>query len=664
MSSLVLVLVSILLSRQDGDATQARDPDALSPRNANYDMSVQLSPEQRTLTGEQVLTWRNISDAPTSELRYHVYYNAWRNDHSSWFRTGRGIDHDLSHVREGEWGWSDVHEIVLLRGGEEIDLGRGEFIAPDDGNPEDRTVLRVALPDPVRPGEEIRVRMRWTAKVPRTFARTGVRGDYFLVAQWFPKVGVLESGGVWNCHQFIQTEFYADFGVYDVALRVPSGWVVGATGREQERIEHDDGTTTHRYRQADVHDFAWTTSPDVIELHQRFEDADLPPVDMRLLLQPDHADLAERYFEATAAALEHYGKWWGPYPYGHITIVDPAYASGTGGMEYPTLFTGGARWIAPRGRRSPEGVTVHEAGHQFWYGIVANNEFEHAWLDEGFNTYSTTRVMERVFPEHAHERRYFEGFIPVTFEGIVPAERTSGADHLPGPTSALLRDPQSRPSWQTGPSGYRVNAYDKGALTLRTLENYLGWEVFQRGMSTYFRDYAFSHPEPADFFATMEAAAGQDLDWFFEQTWEKATLFDYAVDSVASARVRSPRGWVDGEGGLVYQPGADAEAWASDVFVRRWGDGVFPISVRVRFEDGHEVVERWDGVDRWKKFSYERAGRVERVEVDPDHQLVLDVDYANNGWMRESRADIAATKWSSKWMIWVQATMEAFAFFS
>src|SRR3990172_7586073 len=126
---------------------------------------------------------------------------------------------------------------------------------------------------------------------------------------------------------------------------------------------------------------------------------------MRLLLQPEHADQADRHFAATRAALEYYGTWFGPYPYGHITIVDPvttfnpaSQGESTGGMEYPTLFPAGTRLAVPLAGTQPESVTVHEAGHQFWYGIVATNEFEHAWMDEGFNTFSTARVLDVAYP--------------------------------------------------------------------------------------------------------------------------------------------------------------------------------------------------------------------------------------------------------------------------
>ena len=132
--------------------------------------------------------------------------------------------------------------------------------------PQDRTVMAVPLGLSVEPNETIQVELAWTAKIPRPVARTGYIEDYYFIAQWFPKLGVLEDSG-WNTHQFhAPTEFYADFGVYDVRITVPSPFIVGATGRQTSRMDNGDGTTTYRYHEEDMHDFAWTASPDYIDL--------------------------------------------------------------------------------------------------------------------------------------------------------------------------------------------------------------------------------------------------------------------------------------------------------------------------------------------------------------------------------------------------------------
>ena len=286
----------------------------VSPRNANYSIDVELDPGSRTLTGREVLTWRNISRVPAAELRFHLYYNAWVNDRTTWMRERRLATGPLERRAE-DWGWIDVTAVRLLASGPSplADLtAEKRYVSPDDGNPDDRTVMRVPLQRPVAPGESVAVEIAWTSRVPRTFARTGAIGDFYFLAHWFPKIGVLEDGG-WNVHQFhAGTEFYADYGVYDVRITVPRGWIVGATGREQQRLESPNGKVTHRYVQEDVHDFAWTTSPRFVERRERFEQPGLPGVDMRLLLQPEHAGQADRHFAATRAALRYYGQWYGP----------------------------------------------------------------------------------------------------------------------------------------------------------------------------------------------------------------------------------------------------------------------------------------------------------------------------------------------------------------
>jgi hypothetical protein len=337
-----------------------------------------------------------------------------------------GAPSDNPPRRSDEWGRIDISSIALTSPASGDLTASQRFIAPDDGNEHDRTVLSVPLAHPIEPGGSATIDIAWTAHVPRTIARTGAIGNFFFIAQWFPKLGVLQDEG-WNCHQFhAATEFFADYGVYDVSLTVPTGWPLGATGVEREKRDNGNGTTTHRYHQDDVHDFAWTTSPDYLVRTATFEHPTLPPVDMRLLLQPEHDGQADRHFDATRATLKYYGEWYGPYPYGHITIVDPAWQSGAGGMEYPTLFTAGTRWLAPARVTTPESVTVHEAGHQFWYGVVGNNEFEHAWLDEGFNTFSTARAVSQVFDPNYLAVRYFGGFVPWVFRDIRISRETDG----------------------------------------------------------------------------------------------------------------------------------------------------------------------------------------------------------------------------------------------
>jgi aminopeptidase N len=486
----------------------------------------------------------------------------------------------------------------------------------------------------------VTLNVTWTAHVPRTFARTGAIGNFFFIVQWFPKLGVLQPDG-WNCHQFhAGTEFFSDYGSYDVTLNVPRQWTVGATGLQRERRDNADGTTSHRYYQDDVHDFAWTTSPDLVERTARFEHPTLPPVDMRLLLQPEHTGQVDRHFDATRTTLKYYGEWYGAYPYGHITIVDPAFQSGAGGMEYPTLFTAGTRWLAPAHVTTPEGVTVHEAGHQFWYGIVGNNEFEDAWMDEGFNTFSTARAVAQVYDPNYLAVRYFGGFIPWVFRDVALPRETEG-NGLAYYRRAAKSDVQATPTFRYFPSTGGNITYFKTALWLNTLERWLGWPTLQRVMSTQFDRWKFKHPRPADFFAIANEVSGRDLTGFFDRVYRSADVFDYGVDDLSA----SP----------------EASGFRSIVVVRRFGEATFPVDVRVTFDDGERVTEHWDGVDRWKSYSYVRPASVVSAEVDPERVLLLDVNYTNNSKTLHPSTSKASTKWSLKWMVWLQDCLLSWA---
>jgi hypothetical protein len=640
-----IVVVAALLALACASPARSQEPVASapsvarSPRNANYAITARLDPSTRTIVGSEVIVWRNITAKPAADLQFHLYWNAWKNTRSTFMREQAlgGGSPGAGH-RPDEWSRIDVGTITI--GGADRTAVR-RFIAPDDENAEDETVMSVPLAEPAAPGAGLRIEIAWTAHVPRTFARTGAIGNFFFIAQWFPKLGVLEDDG-WNCHQFhSSTEFFSDYGVYDVSLTVPAGWIVGATGVGRSTPpDAARATATHRFYQEDVHDFAWTTSPDFLERTARFEHEGLPPVDMRLLLQPEHSGQANRHFDATRTTLRYYGEWFGAYPYGHITIVDPAYQSGAGGMEYPTLFTAGTRWLAPSHVTTPEGVTVHEAGHQFWYGIVGNNEFEDAWMDEGFNTFSTARAIAQDYDPNYLALRYFGGFVPWVVTDIALSRETEG-NRLAGYRRDARSDAQSTPSFRYFPSTGGSITYNKTALWLNTLERLLGWPTLRTIMATHFARFQFRHPKPRDFFAIASDVAGRDLRWYFDQVYRSSNVFDYAVQSLASER--------------------DGERYRTTVVVRRNGEATFPVDVLVTFANGERVVEKWDGLERWKLYAYDRPSRAVSALVDPDRVLLLDVNITNNSVSLEAKTAAAARKGALTWMVWLQDCLLSWA---
>ena len=657
--------------------------DPLPPR-ANrvvaYDIDVRLDAERKQLEGRQTLTWRNPSTDPVGDLWFHLYLNAFRNNRSTFFRESGG---QLRGDRAtGKWGWIDVTSMRITGGADLTSALTYEH--PDDDNAEDRTVARVVLPQPVPPGGSITLEMAFRAQLPEVFARSGYKRDFFLVGQWFPKLGVYEPAGMrgrttggWNCHQYhANSEFYADYGEYTVDITVPSRFVVGATGQRTRRQDNTDGTTTHTYEQADVHDFAWTADPRYLEVKRRFlashdvspaeyqemarllgrplEEVRLSDVAITLLIQPEHEPQAERYIQAVKAGLRGFGLRYGRYPYRTITVVDPpADGSGAGGMEYPTFITGGSLWagnFAPvNGVRMVDMVTIHEFGHQFWYGMVGNNEFEEAWLDEGINTYSTGLVMEAEYG-------------PATSYGSFMGVPIGELDMLRGMATPSMKDVIVKPSWMFA-GDYSYYVYMKPAIALRTLEGYLGSQTMARVMRTFHERYRFRHPSSADFFATASEVAGQDLHWFFRQAFLGDEVLDYAVDAVSSVPATTLRGVVEEGGKLVTrnegQPAngkGSAPVYESRVLVRRLGEFVFPVELALQFEGTPVERVRWDGRDRWKRFVFVRPERLVSATIDPDHQVILDANWIDNSRRVEPDTRLAAS-WGSRFLFVMQALL-------
>lgn len=623
--------------------------------NANYTLSARLDPATRTITGVGRLEWRNRTANPATELRLHLYWNAWRDNHSTWMR-GIALAGGTVLATRPQSDRSAI-DLTALRA---IDTATGRqtdllpdvtFIAPDDGNTRDRTLIQVALDQPVPPGGTVALDVAWTARVPRTFARTGVLGNDFVIAHWFPKIGVLEDDG-WCASQFhAHTEFFADFGTFEVSLTLPTGWIVGATGVESSRDDHDNDTTTHHYVAGNVHDFAWATSPDFIEHRARFEAAGLAPVDVRLLLRPEHATQAERHLTAAREALKHLGRRLGPFPWSNLTIVDPvtlvnprAQGETTGGMEYPTIITAGTHWSNRWSDFTLEDLIVHEITHQYFQSAVANDEVRHAWLDEGLTTWLADDVLSTIWPTRfTAVDRYFGGVVTWR-QPDVPWSRLHLGFFLDAYRAEPGWDAPTTATWRQSPRAWAHTNYLRAPLALETLRRTIGTETMTTVLATFAARGRFRHPGPAEFTATVNDVTGRDLSWLVDATLGSAETFDYAVEDVVHRDVG---------------PGAVE----STILLRRRAPGVFPVTVTITFDDGREVLETWDGGDTWRELKYESEARVTRVEVDRDRVLALDVHRTNNSWTADPRATDAAHRWTRRWITWMQHVLLTYAFF-
>lgn len=642
----------------------------LSPRIANYQIEAKLDTKANRVSGKMILKWRNASSREIDEVYFQLYANAWVNNESSRMNLGEPPE-SRQKMTDSDWSYIKINKLRLVgaMNGLNADLNRAaSFVHPDDNNFKDRTLLKVPLGLVVEPGAEVELSIEFETQLskPKPMILFGALPELYWLGRWYPQISVLDSSGQWHAHQHLSSEYFSDFGNYDVSLTVPSGWVVGATGRQVATVVNRDGTTQHVYRQEDVHAFAWTTGRSFTVHEKVFRQPGLKPVKMRLLLNPDNAGRSERFFRATEATLKVYGTNFGPYPYDQLTIVNSPSKSQLNGVEYPTIFTTGGHWLASARSLAVERPLLHEAGHQFWYGVVANSETEHAWLDEGINSYAAALTERLEYPAPLYTKFYFNRSLPITFPGVNRLYRYSSADGMGGAYSDLLLDKMSTPSFRQKTQAYWMTSYTKPALMMRTLENYLGWETLRRILSVYYARWSFKHPKPEDFFSVVNEISGQDLGWFFDQVWNDDVTFDYAVEGVTSTPVSKLSGYTDQSGKYRLTAGSAKPdtGFTSRIDIRRWGRGKFPIKVRIEFEKGDPIVQSWDGKASQKTFKLLSKHRVTKVIVDPEHVLVLDINYTNNSWLAEPPAEMAAMKWTTKWMVWFQNMLQAAAFFA
>jgi hypothetical protein len=600
----------------DTDLGAAYDTDSSLPAHAedvvDYTLRARLDPIAHTIHGEGTIRWRNTTTAPVRELWVHLYLNAFKNERSAFLREPIGGFRGNEEVKD--WGYIDVRTFALhLPDGGSSDLwSTAELYRPGD---DDETDARVQLPHDVAPGEAVAVDVAWDAKLPTIVERTGYLGSFHMVGQWFPKIARVEPSGRPAHFPFHHlAEFYADFGTYDVTLDVPAPFLLGATGPIVEsRIEA--GRRIERHVQSDIHDFAWTAWD---KWQQGSETID--GVAVRILYPPGFRVDAHRELGIMRFALPHFRQKYGRYPYGVLTLVHPPErGSEAGGMEYPTLITTGGPWYGPPGVFIPELVTIHEFGHQYFYGLLASDEVTWPFLDEGLNTYAETEGLGA-----------WKGAGSLVDLGGLTVSDAAGEAAL---ASAAEHDqPVAQPAFafDTG-AAYGDLVYSRTATILETIRRVWGDAAVSRALGRYARRNRFRHPTPDDlqraFDEVVGARAASALHTaLFDKGW-----VDYVITGLSSRKTVPPAGIFDrnGKRETVAADGA-GDGYEGWVLVTRRGTLSFPVEIELTLDDGSVQRVHWDGEGDSTRIPYRGKVALRAAVVDPDHAVLLDDDLTNN----------------------------------
>lgn len=644
----------------------------LADRVASYELRAVLDPVKHTIEGSEKLRWKNRSDRNVRTLYFHTYLNAFEGPGSTWMtekaRYGKfrsGVD-----IKDGEWGYIDVQSVV--QGGQPATM---RYVQPDGGPATDRSVLRVDLPEPVAPGAETSLDIKFHDQLPRVIARTGWFGSYHLVAQWFPKIGVLELAGErgaeaprWNVHEFhLHTEFFADWGTYDLELVVPRGFTVGSVGARVGEPRDTPEGVAHNFHQDDVHDVAFTAWDGFAPpLKGSYDGPGSPHVDVQVLYPPEWEGSGRVALQATTDALRYFSQTLGPYPYKTVTVVVPPYnALESGGMEYETFFTtvGGGK-IVDSGVRY---VTVHEFGHGYFMGLLASNEFEEPFLDEGMNEWWDSRMLE-------NEDLTFDFGLVGRLGFRLPAIHIWDFQWLGGSyvSGQPLADAIAGNSWHRMSSGTYGAVYPRTALVMHDLEKRLGGDVVARGMKLYYARWHHRHPTAADLREALAEAAGEQADtvraWFDEQVYA-ADVVDDEIDQVESEEILPEPGRVEKDGKLVERTQAEVDKeidarrdaktdpfpYRSVVRAQRHAAQV-PQTVIVEFTDGSQETLVWPVGERWHRWVFERPVKVKQARLDPTRSVLIDVDKLDDGRTREAHR-LPAARWSLEGAAWVETLL-------
>lgn len=482
-------------------------------QQVNFRIDVSLNDKDNTLDAFEKIEYINNSPDTLKYIWFHLWPNAYKNDKTAF------TDQTLENGNT-KFYFSDKEQRGYIN---RLDFKVNNVTATVEDHPQHIDIVKIVLPSPLPPGQKNIITTPFHVKLPYNFSRGGHDGQSYQATQWFPKPAVYDKNG-WHPMPYLdQGEFYSEFGNFDVNITVPKNYVVAATGELQTTEEKewlktrssfswrpsvlkqkyaagqfkttaaafpdsDRETKTIQFRQNNVHDFAWFADKRFVVKQDTLQLPSGRVIEVfAFYTRPDYRAW-QNAVQSGKDAVRHYSSLVGEYPYNIVQVVQGPESFG-GGMEYPTITV-----ISPTANvKELDNTIVHEIGHNWFYGILASNERDHPWMDEGMNSYYDAKYSLNKYGQQPQlERLAFE-------------------------TKAVTKtdQPIEIPSEKFSEANYNLVTYYKTAEWMRYLESQLGTEAFNTAMQEYFRRWQFKHPQPEDFIKVMEESSGKNLDSVF-----------------------------------------------------------------------------------------------------------------------------------------------------
>ena len=508
-------------------------------QQVNYKIDVSLNDIEHTLDGFVKMQYYNNSPDTLSYIWIHVWQNAYKNDRTAF------TDQQLENGSTAFYFSNNDKRGYINR----MDFKVNGSTAKTEDHPQHQDIIKLILPQPLLPNSNCKIETPFHVKLPFNFSRGGHDGQSYQITQWYPKPAVYDRKG-WHPIPYLdQGEFYSEFGNYEVQITLPKNYIVAATGTMISNTEAENAGSktsenkkekadpkkkpignkkiagentiassaiqkTLQYKQDNVHDFAWFADKSFIEKRDTLTLPSGRTISVIAYFYEKNAAVWQNSIALTKQAILTKSKWLGEYPYNVVSVVD---GGNGGGMEYPTitlLESGGSEKML-------DFVINHEVGHNWFYGILASNERQHPWMDEGMNTY--------------YDNRYSNEKYGVMGIDIIPTKSAFLKKRLPDDISqtflqsliAVKKDqPIETTSENFNAANYNIVAYTKTGNWMKRLEEFLGKEIFDNGMKAYYLQWQFKHPYPEDFKKVMEEVCGKNLDTVFALLTTKGAIND------------------------------------------------------------------------------------------------------------------------------------------
>lgn len=488
-------------------------------QEVDYKMNIDLNEETNIYKGNSEIRYINNSPDSLQQVFIHLYFNAFQPNSMMDVRSRTISDPDkrvgsrIEKLAPSEIGSYTFSQVSM--DGQEL-----EYTI-------EQTIMKIKLPKALAPNSEMLLNLKFDAQIPIQIRRSGrdnSEGIDYTMTQWYPKMAEYDRDG-WHIEPYVGREFYGVFGNFDVEITTNSDLIIGGSGVLQndseiwEEKKLKDGmqfyqmkkskskTRVWKFKAEKVHDFAWAADQDYI----RYSVEGPNDIIINAYYLKSEASNWEKLSEYTPKFFVEMNQYFGEYPYPQFSIIQ----GGDGGMEYPmcTMLKGTGKLDGLIG------VFVHEAAHNWYYGILATNEFRYPWMDEGFTSYAEAEVLNIIKEENLEN----------------PHLR---ALDLNNKYLTVLKNPEplgTPGDYYSTNQNYGLSAYIRGEAFLTQLKYIVGEESFNQIMLAYFDEWKFKHPNPWDFIKVAEDVSGIQLDWYLNYFLYTTKHIDYAVEEVASA---------------------------------------------------------------------------------------------------------------------------------